>query len=315
MRILIAYDGSECADAAIDDLARAGLPPECQALVLSVADLHPRLPADVVQPLADVQRAAPSPIARRARDVAASRLADARARADAAAARLAQRFPRWTLTSDARGGSPAAVILDAADHWTPDLLVVGSQGRSAVARMVFGSVSQKLLTHAPCSVRVARAAPAPRPTGVRIVVGIDGSTDAALAVSAVAARTWPAGTEARVVTALDDTIATVVPSIDAQLGPWVSPDPDADDPLEWARRAADASARDLTAAGITARATLVEGEPTHVLLDEAGAWNADCIFLGARGLGRLERFLLGSVSSSVAARAPCSVEVVRSGAT
>jgi nucleotide-binding universal stress UspA family protein len=48
-----------------------------------------------------------------------------------------------------------------------------------------------------------------------------------------------------------------------------------------------------------------------VLLNEAEAWHADCVFLGAKGISRIERFLLGSVSSSVAARAHCSVEVIR----
>src|SRR5690348_16185832 len=43
MKILIAYDGSDCAEAAITDLQRAGLPEETTALVLSLADVF--LPA------------------------------------------------------------------------------------------------------------------------------------------------------------------------------------------------------------------------------------------------------------------------------
>ena len=39
MRILVAYDGSSCADAALNDLRRAGLPVEVQARILSVADV------------------------------------------------------------------------------------------------------------------------------------------------------------------------------------------------------------------------------------------------------------------------------------
>ena len=39
MKILIAYDGSNCADAALEDLRRAGLPPEAEVVVLSVADV------------------------------------------------------------------------------------------------------------------------------------------------------------------------------------------------------------------------------------------------------------------------------------
>ncbi len=38
VKILIGYDGSECADAAIDDLRRAGLPGEATAIVLTVIE-------------------------------------------------------------------------------------------------------------------------------------------------------------------------------------------------------------------------------------------------------------------------------------
>lgn len=54
----------------------------------------------------------------------------------------------------------------------------------------------------------------------------------------------------------------------------------------------------------------MEEEPKRLLIAEAETWGADCIFVGSRGMGRIDRFLVGSVSSAVAARAHCSVEVV-----
>jgi len=53
------------------------------------------------------------------------------------------------------------------------------------------------------------------------------------------------------------------------------------------------------------------GDPKRLLVQEAEGWEADCIFVGASGLSRIDRFLLGSVSAAVAGRAHCSVEVVR----
>jgi nucleotide-binding universal stress UspA family protein len=67
----------------------------------------------------------------------------------------------------------------------------------------------------------------------------------------------------------------------------------------------------LTAAELKTDVVVKEEEPKRLLVAEAESWGADCIFVGARGMGRIERFLLGSVSSAVAARAHCSVEVVR----
>jgi nucleotide-binding universal stress UspA family protein len=77
----------------------------------------------------------------------------------------------------------------------------------------------------------------------------------------------------------------------------------------------DAMVTPLQTQGLEVSSVIREGDPKHVLLDEAAHWEADGLFVGARGLSRVERFLLGSVSAAVAARAPCSVEVVRAART
>ena len=67
----------------------------------------------------------------------------------------------------------------------------------------------------------------------------------------------------------------------------------------------------LRDSGLDTTTVVLDGHPRHALLAEAERWGAHCIFLGARGHSPLERFFIGSVSASVAARAGCSVEVVR----
>jgi nucleotide-binding universal stress UspA family protein len=67
----------------------------------------------------------------------------------------------------------------------------------------------------------------------------------------------------------------------------------------------------LKAAGLATTAIIKVEEPKRLLLSEAERWDADCVFVGARGLSRLKRLLLGSVSMAVVTRAQCSVEVVR----
>ena len=79
------------------------------------------------------------------------------------------------------------------------------------------------------------------------------------------------------------------------------------------RASANSASEKLRAAGMEVQESLMRpGDPKRLLVEEAEAWSADCIFVGARGLGRVQRILLGSVSGAVAARASCSVEVVRS---
>ncbi|MGE0131470.1 MAG: universal stress protein [Blastocatellales bacterium] len=62
---------------------------------------------------------------------------------------------------------------------------------------------------------------------------------------------------------------------------------------------------------LTITTSVIIGHPQEVILSQAGDWDANLIALGSRGLGGFKRFLLGSVSSEVAARAKCSVVIVR----
>jgi nucleotide-binding universal stress UspA family protein len=77
------------------------------------------------------------------------------------------------------------------------------------------------------------------------------------------------------------------------------------------RHVANGAADKLRAAGLVATAFVEEGEPKHLLDNLARNWKANVIFVGARGLGRVEGILLGSVSSATVAHAPCTVEVIR----
>lgn len=54
-------------------------------------------------------------------------------------------------------GHPAAKIVDVAKNWPADLIVMGSHGRGKIGGLVLGSVSQEVLSHAPCPVLVVRA--------------------------------------------------------------------------------------------------------------------------------------------------------------
>jgi nucleotide-binding universal stress UspA family protein/nitrite reductase/ring-hydroxylating ferredoxin subunit len=76
---------------------------------------------------------------------------------------------------------------------------------------------------------------------------------------------------------------------------------------EIVRRAEDA----LKAEGITPSTELQEGDPVEIVVEIADRKDAGLIVVGSRGLSRAKRFFLGSVSHSVAYRAPCDVLMVR----
>lgn len=303
MKILIAYDGSSFADEAIQGLDRAGLPAAVEARVLCVADVFVP-PTDGA-----VEKALPEaalPQIRKARERVAQVLEKAREMADLASHRVIARFPQWKVSPLVCADSPAWAIIKEADKWKADLVVVGSQGHSAFGRLILGSVSQKVLTQASCSVRIGRGRVRKDPL-MRLLVGVDGSPNSNEAVRAIAGRVWPAGSEVRMISALDLRMLTATGSI----GPEMTTGTETAGETDWLGRIAGTSAESLRAAGLVASSLVQEGHPEHVLLDEAQKWEADCIFVGATGLGTLGRLLLGSVSAKVAARAHCSVEVIR----
>jgi nucleotide-binding universal stress UspA family protein len=81
---------------------------------------------------------------------------------------------------------------------------------------------------------------------------------------------------------------------------------------EWVSKVLIESVDTLQAAGLEASSLIYDGNPKKELVRQAEEWDAECIFVGSIGFhNALERFLLGSVSAAVAARAHCSVEVVR----
>jgi nucleotide-binding universal stress UspA family protein len=287
MNILIGYDGSEYADAAIDDLRRAGLPREANAVVLSVIESWSLAPSGF-ELMENTDE-----------------MIQIKATARLGAARVKSLMPEWEVEPEVAVGSPASAILEKSEAWNPDLIVVGSHGRRVAGRIFFGSASLKLAHEAHCTVRVARARREGPARPLRVIIGVDGSKGSEEAVNAVASRHWPENSEARIVNACwRIPTATSEPML-SQIAGWIAE--------EHARVkvAIDAAYEKLRQAGLRTSVVVKEEEPKALLLNEAEGWNADCIFVGARGVGRVERLLTGSVSSAVAARAHCSVEIVR----
>ncbi|HEX6185973.1 MAG TPA: universal stress protein [Pyrinomonadaceae bacterium] len=311
MKLLIAYDGSQCAEAALDDLQFAGLPRDAEALVVSVTELWlpPPLPSAVEVVEEALAAHTPAELQREyMKD--SSPVLEARGLAESARARLRKHFPGWEVRAESCYGSPAREVLRVADEWEPHLVVVGSHGRSALGRFVLGSVSQKVLNEARSSVRVARGRVEVEPRSARLLVGVDGSPGSEAAVREVAARTWPRGSEARVCIVDDPPVPVGVARFIPPLREEIEEENEAG--LDWVRETVERAVSRLSAAGLAASSTVATGDPRRMLVEEAERWGADCIFVGShRCGGRVERFLLGSVAAAVAARAHCSVEVTR----
>jgi nucleotide-binding universal stress UspA family protein len=134
---------------------------------------------------------------------------------------------------------------------------------------------------------------------MRIVVGYDGSEPAKRALQRAAALAGP--DDDVVVVAVAEIHARPVLTEGAQLDPSEIPR---------RRRELEEAKAFLAERGIAAEVVLGQGDPGTVIVDVAGARNADLIIVGHRGLNPIERLLLGSVSSKVVHRADRDVLVV-----
>lgn len=312
MKVMIAYDGSAYADAALDDLQRAGLPREAKVLIVTVSDAFVKTSSPIVEHAGTALRSrrVTSAIAV-AKEQAVRLLAEAREFALQARGRVVSDFPKWTVRTRVSEGSSSRELLREADEWQPDLIVVGSQGRSAVSRFLLGSVSRKLATDARSSVRVVRRTnETDHDAPPRIMVGVDGSIGAERAVRAVGARVWTEGTEVKIITVDESVSPRRIGRILPTAADMIRSSNER--AVRKARQMSEWAADELREIGLEVSVTVKKGEPQRILLEESRKWGADCVFVGSRGLDHPKKKLgLGSVATALVTNAICTVEIVR----
>lgn len=150
MKILIGVDGSEYSDAALDEVAKRTWPQDSEILVVHAFQLPLSATPEVWALPPDYFGRLDSVCRRQADEII-----------KAALGKLSGLAGTVTINSKVVLGAPKSVILDEAETWKPDLIVVGSHGYPTWERLLLGSVSQAVVAHAKCSVEVVRM-PAPK---------------------------------------------------------------------------------------------------------------------------------------------------------
>ena len=147
MKILLATDGSPCSELAVDEIARRPFPDGSELRVISVI-----VPPD--PPTIDPLQAAAyytEEFVKRQREHAQEAVDQALSKL-----REGEESRKLHVTSEVLNGSAKGEIIEEAERFNADLIVVGSHGYGVVKRFWLGSVSQALALHAPCSVEIVR---------------------------------------------------------------------------------------------------------------------------------------------------------------
>ena len=137
---------------------------------------------------------------------------------------------------------------------------------------------------------------------MRILLAIDGSDDAKAAVAWLGHLPLPAKNDVRVLTAVLPPVALI--DIDKAQETRAAL-------VAEARRLVDDTASQLRREDIATGGMVVESDAREAIVTAAREWGADLIAMGARGLGTVGRFFLGSVSLAVAREAPCPLLVCK----
>jgi len=146
MKILLAVDGSPCSDAAVEEVGRRPWPDGSSIKILTTFELpNPPTPEAWALPINYFEEMDQA-LRKQAQNVVDRAIKNLKPRLSKTIALDAQILP----------GSPQSTILDEAEDWRADLIVVGSHGYRAWERFLLGSVSQSVVSHAKCSVEVVR---------------------------------------------------------------------------------------------------------------------------------------------------------------
>lgn len=290
LKILAAYDGSTCADDALGDLARAGLPREADALIVLIQEQwlsQPSASYETVEEKPAVFSNSGGAKAAFGKPKTSNKYLE---KLEQAFERLNSHFPEWRIETLHRQGSPAREVIRQAKDWNAHLIIIGSHGNTENKRSALGSVSQKIANEAACSVRVVRGQAWKNGSPSRILIGLDDSRGALAAVEETARRMWIMGSEVRLVAVCDES----------------------EKDSEWLRERLENARKMLERAELIVTELIETGDPKQILAAAAEEWGADCIFLGANDAeNSSENHLLGSVSTAIVARAHCTVEIVR----
>lgn len=305
MKILLAYDGSESALAAVSLLRDLPLAQESQVTALAV------MPTQWITGHEQLQQSL-----------------------DSAVKALQERFMH--VEGQLRAGTPAASINELATELRADLIVMGAKGLRATLGILLGGVAQQVVEYSRCPVLVVRAT---RGGLRRVLISTDGSSHSQRAVEYLCGagcahpqvmpggEIWapcgiplPADTQITVMHVLSPSVSPEMAMRAWTVGPealYPAAIPQAE--LEALQKAEEERGQELLKstvntmrkAGISANSALRHGDAATEILEYIKTNQVDMVVSGSRGLSQVAGWLLGSVSRKLVHYAPCSVLIVK----
>ena len=199
-------------------------------------------------------------------------------------------------------GLPWMQIVEELDQRPYDLCVIGTHGRTGLARVLLGSVAEKVVRHAPCSVLAVRPDGEVKPFH-HALVPTDFSESATYALDLAATLVEPSGSvtlehviEIPFAYSRETAILAFARELETRAAEAL------DKEIERFRRTSKLSIRGWSRTGHP-------GPQTLALIDEDRS--IDLVVMGSHGRTGFQRALMGSVAEKVVRHARCPVLVAR----
>ncbi len=196
-------------------------------------------------------------------------------------------------------------VVDEAAKRHAEMIIMGRRGRTGLKRLMMGSVTAKVIGHAPCNILVV-----PRAAKVEmknILVAADGSrySDAAAAEAVGIAKRCGAKL----------TVISVVPSESISPFDIVHSEMQKGLITDREEKEAERNVKNIKSLaekeGVGVEALIRQGRPYEAIVNTATEKNIDLIVVGSHGRTGLEKLLMGSVTERVIGLAPCAILIVR----
>ena len=149
MKILLAVDGSVCGDAAAQELAKRPWPPQSEVKVITAVEIPTPVGMEPWAMSPDYFENLEIAVRKAGQAILDSTLLKLKTITD----------KTLKISSEIIQGSPAQVIVDEAESWGAELIIMGSRGLGVWSRLLLGSVSNAVVHHAKCSVEIVRTPP------------------------------------------------------------------------------------------------------------------------------------------------------------
>lgn len=146
MKILLAVDGSANSDAAVEEIMKRPWPAGTEVKVITAAEMPVMVGFEPWAASPDYFEQIQKGMRLAAQDVISRAMAKLNTLED----------KTLKISTEIIEGSPRQVIVDEAENWHADLIIMGSRGLGAWNRVLLGSVSSGVVHHAPCSVEIVR---------------------------------------------------------------------------------------------------------------------------------------------------------------